>query len=105
MLVDLLKGSKQPVSKQVEPGPVADEAIKWSEPCPGRGGATGLQWRDQLLERRNASLLGVSVCLAQCGATLSLDGQVLQVELLDFMFTLDVVLSLDAFRPSFQIAR
>ena len=76
--MDLLKGG-MPFSKQEEPH-VAQEAMKWSDPCPGQAGAEGLQWRDQLLERRNASLLAVSLQLQQCGATLSLESHALQVE-------------------------
>ncbi|CAJ1338160.1 unnamed protein product [Effrenium voratum] len=83
----------------------------WTAAQPGRGAATGLEWREQVVGRKTATLLSLGLTLAQCRAgssevaqggraevSLFLGTSSAALEAADFMFTLDLVSSLDAFR-------
>ncbi|CAK8991702.1 UHRF1-binding protein 1-like (Syntaxin-6 Habc-interacting protein of 164 kDa) [Durusdinium trenchii] len=99
VLLDLIKGGL-PFSQSELP-PDSDQAagaVSWSELRPGRAGATGLHWREQLLNRKNVTLLTLSLTLEQCGATICMDTKAAQLEAHDFMFTLDLISSLDTSR-------
>ncbi|CAL1126017.1 unnamed protein product [Cladocopium goreaui] len=101
VLIHLIKSgmtadNQNEVEEALSPSP--EQAIWWSEAQQGSAGATGLQWREQLLRRKNVSLLSLSLTLVHCGATLCLEPKAVQLEAHDFMFTLDLISTLDAFR-------
>ncbi|CAJ1427885.1 unnamed protein product [Effrenium voratum] len=78
--------------------PSGADLCTWTAAQPGRGAATGLEWREQAVGRKTATLLSLNLTLAQCRVSLFLGTSSAALEATDFMFTLDMVSSLDAFR-------
>eukprot|EP00439_Symbiodinium_sp_Y106_P023001 s4165_g2.t2 len=101
-VIDLIKGIPKAAAVEVPADlpQVVAASTTWSEPAPGRAGAEGLAWREQLVSRRLVSLVTLELTLTQCEATLIPEGSVnaLQVQAEDLLFTLDILNSLDAFR-------
>ncbi|CAE6971099.1 UHRF1BP1, partial [Symbiodinium natans] len=96
--IDLIKGI--PKAAAQAPADVPQAVASWSTLAPGRGGAEGLAWREQLVSRRLVTLVTLELTLTQCEATLIPEGSAsaLQLKAEDFLFTLDLLNSLDAFR-------
>eukprot|EP00434_Breviolum_minutum_P003912 symbB.v1.2.003439.t1/scaffold195.1/size274553/10 len=101
VLLHLIKGGmtySELNESDSSPTAEVESAITWSTPQAGGAGAAGLDFQEQLLSRKKLNILTFTLTLLQCGATLCLGNNAAQLEAFDFVFTMDIISSLDSFR-------